>query len=238
MSIPRQIQLLMEANKVSRYKLSRETSIPYTTLTQIINGRTKDPQVSALQTIAHYFNKPLDYLLGKSAGALIENRLTELGMTMEDLSEQTKIPLQNLQNLDNAQPGPWDYEKGGLIERVSTALGMDPKELRVAYTRQEPPTYDGPATSVEDAFGDIGYEEMFQVKEQSTPYTLTSKEERDIAIDLERMLSDLESNQALAFHGETLDEESKELLRISLENSLRLAKQMAKQKFTPKKHRK
>jgi hypothetical protein len=35
-----------------------------------------------------------------------------------------------------------------------------------------------------------------------------------------------------------LDNESKELLRISLENSMRLAKQMAKKKFTPKKYRK
>ncbi|CAG7616930.1 hypothetical protein PAESOLCIP111_01960 [Paenibacillus solanacearum] len=65
----------------------------------------------------------------------------------------------------------------------------------------------------------------------------TSKEERDIAKDLERIMSDLESGEALAFHGEPIDEESKELLRISLENSMRLAKQMAKQKFTPKKYR-
>lgn len=71
-----------------------------------------------------------------------------------------------------------------------------------------------------------------------TSNALNPKEEKDIAIDLERMLSDLESDQALAFHGQALDDESKELLRISLENSLRLAKQMAKQKFTPKKHRK
>lgn len=70
----------------------------------------------------------------------------------------------------------------------------------------------------------------------STP--LTAREERDIAKDLERMLSDLESNEALAFHGEPIDEESKELLRISLENSMRLAKQLAKQKFTPKKYQK
>lgn len=66
----------------------------------------------------------------------------------------------------------------------------------------------------------------------------TPKEERDIAKDLERIMSDLESGEALAFHGEPIDEESKELLRISLENSMRLAKQMAKQKFTPKKYRK
>lgn len=73
---------------------------------------------------------------------------------------------------------------------------------------------------------------------QQNQSALSPKEERDIAKDLERVLSDLESDQVLAFHGEAMDEESKELLRISLENSMRLAKQIAKQKFTPKKHRK
>jgi hypothetical protein len=66
---------------------------------------------------------------------------------------------------------------------------------------------------------------------------LTPQDERDIGRDLERILNNLESDESLAFHGEPLDEESKELLRISLENSMRLAKQIAKQKFTPKKYR-
>ncbi|GED35000.1 helix-turn-helix transcriptional regulator [Brevibacillus centrosporus] len=70
------------------------------------------------------------------------------------------------------------------------------------------------------------------------PNDLSPKEERDIAIDLEKMVNDLHSSESLGFYGEAMDEESKELLRISLENTLRLAKQMAKQKFTPKKHRK
>lgn len=68
-------------------------------------------------------------------------------------------------------------------------------------------------------------------------YTLTEKDEKDIAKDLERILADLESNEALAFHGEPMDEETKRLFAISLENSLRLAKEMAKQKYTPKKFR-
>lgn len=69
-------------------------------------------------------------------------------------------------------------------------------------------------------------------------YTLNDKDERDIALDLERMLADLESDTALAFNGEPMDEETKRLFAISLENSMRLAKEMAKKKFTPKKFRK
>lgn len=67
--------------------------------------------------------------------------------------------------------------------------------------------------------------------------SLSPKEERDIAKDLEKILSNLESNEALAFDGEPLDDSTKELMRISLENSMRLAKQLAKKKFTPEKYK-
>lgn len=77
------------------------------------------------------------------------------------------------------------------------------------------------------------------LKEKMPQPSLSPKEERDIARDLEKMLSNLESREAMSFYdGEPLDEESKELLRISLENSMRLAKQMAKKKFTPNKYKK
>ncbi|MCR8635775.1 helix-turn-helix domain-containing protein [Paenibacillus radicis (ex Xue et al. 2023)] len=79
----------------------------------------------------------------------------------------------------------------------------------------------------------MGWED--EVKNTST---LTPKEERDIAKDLEQIMSDLESESALAFHGEVMDEEDRELLRRSLENSLIIARQMAKKKFTPKKYQK
>lgn len=72
----------------------------------------------------------------------------------------------------------------------------------------------------------------------STP-ELTKKDEKDIAKRLENALSDLEDSQnALMFSGEPLDDETRELLKASLENSLKIAKINAKQKFTPKKYRK
>ncbi|MDR3599402.1 MAG: helix-turn-helix transcriptional regulator [Desulfosporosinus sp.] len=71
----------------------------------------------------------------------------------------------------------------------------------------------------------------------TNPSSLTLKDERDVARDIEKILSDLESDESLAFNGEPLDDETKELMRISLENSMRLAVQLAKKKFTPKKYR-
>ncbi|HDR4425052.1 TPA: helix-turn-helix domain-containing protein [Bacillus cereus] len=68
---------------------------------------------------------------------------------------------------------------------------------------------------------------------------LSEKEERDIAKDLEKTLEQLEnSDEALMFDGEPIDEHTKEMIRISLENSMRMAKELAKQKFTPNKYKK
>jgi transcriptional regulator with XRE-family HTH domain len=67
---------------------------------------------------------------------------------------------------------------------------------------------------------------------------LTDKEERDIALTLEKILNQLDHENAVSFYGEPMDEETREAMRISLESSLRLAKQLAKKKFTPKKYRK
>lgn len=69
--------------------------------------------------------------------------------------------------------------------------------------------------------------------------SLTARDEKDIARRLQQTLSELEAGQdGLMFSGEPLDDETRELLKISLENSIRLAKVTAKEKFTPKKYKK
>lgn len=70
------------------------------------------------------------------------------------------------------------------------------------------------------------------------PWALTSRDERDISRRLEETLLQLESGQeGLMFDGEPIDDETRELLYISLKNSLELSKRIAKQKYTPKKYR-
>ena len=74
---------------------------------------------------------------------------------------------------------------------------------------------------------------------QEIEVKLTRKDEKDIARRLESTLEELENSQdGLMFSGEPLDDETQELLKASLENSIRIAKINAKQKFTPKKYRK
>ena len=70
-------------------------------------------------------------------------------------------------------------------------------------------------------------------------YDLTNKDERDIQKQLQQMIDDLSSNGALSFSKDDgeIDDATRELLIMSLENSLHIAKREAKKKFTPKKYR-
>lgn len=82
------------------------------------------------------------------------------------------------------------------------------------------------------------------VRESSEPYNpmLNKKDEKNIQIELQKMIDGLHGKNAYAaFDGlsfSDMDEEDRELLIASLENTIRLAKRLAKQKFTPEKYRK
>lgn len=95
------------------------------------------------------------------------------------------------------------------------------------------------ANKIAEYFGvTVGYL-LGETDEKEKAPVLTKKDERDIEKRLEAMIGDLEGGtDGLMFSGEPLDEETRELLRISLRNQLEISKRIAKQKFTPKKYRK
>lgn len=68
---------------------------------------------------------------------------------------------------------------------------------------------------------------------------LSTRDEQQIADDLEKMLTDLDNQNSMSAMGGTVeDDEDRELLKASLLTSMRLAKKLAKKKYTPKKYRK
>lgn len=90
-------------------------------------------------------------------------------------------------------------------------------------------------------FFDVSTDYLLGRDESNLP-KLTTKDERDVARDLEKIISGLEghNNGYAQFDGQTIedmDDEDRELLIASLEQSMRLAKRLAKKKFTPKKYR-
>ena len=84
--------------------------------------------------------------------------------------------------------------------------------------------------------GNAHIDEQTPPKTQKAP-TLNKKDERDIKKKMDEMLELFDSADALMFDGEPLDEETRQLLRDSYENQLRITKQLAKAKFTPKKYK-
>lgn len=143
---------------------------------------------------------------------------------------------------------------GDKLKKIRTERNMSQEELgellgtsKQVISRYETNQRTPKITIVEEYARKLNVPLDYLVNHSSTQKTptplppLTAKDERSIEKRLESVLHDLmPGNSALAYYDgdEPMSDEDKELLRISLENTLRLAKQMAKQKFTPKKYRK
>ena len=128
--------------------------------------------------------------------------------------------LAELLNVSQQAVGSWETNRTSpspeTIADIANVLGVSADCLLGVTEKKTPPQSD----------------EAFEPE-------LTEKDELDISRRLDAMLSDLDkNNSALMFDGEPLDDESRELLISSLENSIRMAKIINKRKYTPKKYRK
>lgn len=148
-------------------------------------------------------------------GEFLEKTIKEKGFTIMSLSKESGVAYTTIRsmierNLKNASIDN--------VLKVCKVLGIKADDL----SKEEYKTNEVNESTADDPLP-----------------KLSPKDEHQIAKDLERMLNELESNegQAALEDGE-IDQESKELLRMSLEQSMRIAKQIAKQKFTPKKYKK
>ena len=76
--------------------------------------------------------------------------------------------------------------------------------------------------------------------DEKPPSTLTPKDERDIAKDLDRIMEKLKSGEAgpASYDGQELDPEAAELFRDELEIALRRLKIINKEKYTNKRYKK
>lgn len=74
--------------------------------------------------------------------------------------------------------------------------------------------------------------------EKEAATTLTKKDERDIARDLERIMSQLEGGGDLMFDGDPLGDDAKESIMAAMKLGLEAAKVKNKERFTPKRYRK
>jgi len=78
---------------------------------------------------------------------------------------------------------------------------------------------------------------VFSIEHKDAP-TLTEKDRRDIARDLEDMMAHLESSGDLMFYGDPMSDEARESIRAAMKLGLEAAKLKNKELYTPKKYRK
>ncbi|MGG3792522.1 helix-turn-helix transcriptional regulator [Geobacillus thermodenitrificans] len=150
----------------------------------------------------------------KQFGSYIRQLREKKGYTVNQLSLYSGVSSAQISRIENGLRG---VPKPETIKKLSEALGHPYEDLM-------------------QAAGYLGNNEQPELPE------LTEKDERDIQKELEKIINGLKTGSGFAAFGgmdiNELDEEDRELLIASLENSLRLAKRIAKQKFTPKKYRK
>lgn len=137
----------------------------------------------------------------------LADRRKELGLTMKQVAEAVGV--------SEATVSRW--ESGQIANMRRDRISTYAKVLQVRPTFIMTGEIDSPET-------------------QKAP-TLNKKDERDIKKKMDEMLEIFDSADALMFDGEPLDEETRQLLRESYENQLRITKQLAKAKFTPKKYK-
>ena len=127
-------------------------------------------------------------------------------------------------------------ERGVKAADVCRGTGL-PSSLFSEWKRGKSTPKHDKLQKIADYFGvPLSYLLTGEMEESIKESILNTKDERDISRRLEQTLFDLEAQQsALMFDGAPLDDETKELLKASLEHSIRVAKINAK-KFTNKRY--
>ena len=207
---------LLKEKGITAYRVAKETGVTTSTLTCWKKGKYT-PKREKLEKIADYLGVSVEYLInGKakedsteaSSYEIFEHLLQKHGVSAYKVAKETGVTQSTLSDWKRGKSTP----KTSNLQKIADYFGVSLDYLTT-----------GREASKEDTWNP----------------QLTSADEKDIAKKMTAIIGDLtDGKEALMFNGEPLDDESKELLKQSLENSLRMAKVIAKRKYTPKKYRK
>lgn len=117
----------------------------------------------------------------------------------------------------------------GTVYRIAKQLEVNPAALLEGWSNARLDDYNAGYTDCmeDDWAGD----------NKKAP-TLTKKDERDIARDLETIMTKLEDGGDMMFDGNPMTDEARESIMAAMKLGLEAAKAKNKERFTPKKYRK
>lgn len=148
-----------------------------------------------------------------SIGEKIRNARKDAGMTQTELAQKTSLSRSYIGDIEKDRYNP----SVATLQAIAKATDVPVESLLGGNTPADPAPAQPPAQKPD----------------------LNARNERDIQKKLQSILDDLDPDTGLAFYNgqEPMDNETRDLIRSSLETSLRTAKQLAKAKYTPKKYR-
>ena len=127
--------------------------------------------------------------------------------------------------------------KGISAYRVSKDTGISTATLSDWKTGKSTPKADKLQKIADYFCVSVDYLMGISVEEKKAP-TLTDKDKRDIARDVERIMSNLETSGDLMFDGVPMSQEAKESMAAAMKLGLEAARLKNKETYTPKKYKK
>lgn len=195
MTIGDKIKRLREANRMTQEELASYINSTKQTIYKYENSIITNIPSDKIENMAKILNTSPAYLMGwdspdKKLSSIINDRITALGITLEQVATNSNVPLSWLENIDTFIPGEDDYKReereldwDGVIgwsqsydwiTRVAEVLRVPGAALRSALARQEINAYDGPTSTAEEDF-DFELEE-----DNNTPHDVSDIESKPI----------------------------------------------------------
>lgn len=141
--------------------IADEIGVAKSTIQRYENALISKPKLPVLQAIANSLRVTPAWIAGQdvpmntndSLVEILNNRLKEIGLTLDEVAKKSNVPLHWLENINTFIPGEWGPEIGYTwISNVAEVIGMPSSILRTALALQEVPAYEGPVLSSEEAF--------------------------------------------------------------------------------------
>jgi DNA-binding XRE family transcriptional regulator len=156
---------IKQARTLRNYTLddiANEIGVAKSTIQRYENGLISKPKLPVLQAIADSLRVNPAWISGQdvsmisddSLSSILNTRLDETGMTLEEVSKKSKVSLHWLQHLETFTPGEFGPDEIGYtwITKVAEVVGLPGGKLRAALAKQEIPTYEGPMQTADEAF--------------------------------------------------------------------------------------
>lgn len=200
---------LCEAKGISVYKACTDIGLNRSAVNKWKNGG--QPNGSTLASFARYFGVSVDFLLSGEHSSCVT-------VYTNGICAYTGSTMQEIDsNIEEKEPGTFKivFRGPGVVITVDNDGGATEEQISsvIAIYSQE------------------------QAWDQKKP-TLTEKDRRDIARDLEDIMAHLDSAGDLMFDGDPMSDEARESIRAAMKLGLEAAKLKNKERFTPKKYRK